>query len=109
MIKKELKQLEKQLDDLIELAESSMDSDFNFESFEVAVYQLEEKTLDNRDEAIDEGLYREVDNLLNGISELKKENNFFDAEDELDRMFPNRNDEDFDDEDMSYDNVFGSD
>jgi len=32
---------------------------------------------------------------LNKIKELKKENDFYDAEVKLDRMFPNKHDDDF--------------
>ncbi len=109
MIKQKLKQLDEKLKGLIELFENSTDQDFDFEYFESSVNKLEENVLDNQDEAFDENLFEEVTKLLKGIKALKRENDFFNPEDELDIMFPNRNDQDFDDDSMSYDSVFGSD
>lgn len=43
------------------------------------------------------------------IKNLKGENDFYDEDAELDHMFPDRHDEDFDEDSMSYDSVFGSD
>ena len=43
------------------------------------------------------------------IKNLKGENDFYDEEAELDNMSPDRHDEDFDEDSMSYDSVFGSD
>ncbi len=48
-------------------------------------------------------------NLLGKIKNAKNEFDFFDAESELDNMFPNRHDDDFDEDSMSYDSVFGDD
>jgi len=47
--------------------------------------------------------------LLKKIKNLKEEHDFYDAEAELDNMFPNRHDDDFDEESTSYDSVFGKD
>jgi hypothetical protein len=43
------------------------------------------------------------------INRMKKEFDFYDKEAELDIMFPDRHDEDFDEESMSYNSVFGED
>jgi hypothetical protein len=43
------------------------------------------------------------------IKNLKGESDFYDEDAELDSMFPDRHDEDFDEDSMSYDSVFGSD
>lgn len=43
------------------------------------------------------------------IKSVKKEFDFYDEEAELDYMFPNRHDEDFDEDSMSYESVFGGD
>ena len=51
----------------------------------------------------------EIRGLLKKIKSIKKEFDFFDSEAELDNMFPNRRDDDFDDDSMSYDSVFGDD
>ena len=43
------------------------------------------------------------------VERQKKEFDFYDEEATLDMMFPNRHDDDFDEDDMSYDSVFGDD
>ncbi len=43
------------------------------------------------------------------IARIKKDNDFYDPEENLDMMFPDRYDDDFDDESISYDSVFGDD
>lgn len=101
MIKEKLKKLDEKLEGLTELAENSIDSNFDFEYFENSLNQLKENVLDNQDEAYDENLHAEVNKLLKGIKTLKRENNLFDPEDELDIMFPNRNDEGFDEDSIS--------
>ena len=40
---------------------------------------------------------------------FKNEQDFYDAEGELDRMFPDRGEEDFDEDSTSYDSSFGKD
>jgi hypothetical protein len=50
---------------------------------------------------------KDLQNLLNKIVSFKKENDFYDADAELNRMFPDRNDDDFDEDSTSYDSVFG--
>ena len=47
--------------------------------------------------------------LLKELKSLKKEFDFYDEEGELDMMFPDRHDDDFDEDSMSYDSVFGDD
>jgi predicted nucleic acid-binding Zn-ribbon protein len=44
--------------------------------------------------------------LLKELKSLKREFDFYDEDSELDRMFPDRHDEDFDEDSMSYDSVF---
>jgi hypothetical protein len=75
--------------------------------FEDEVYELEEKVNSRIQETYDEELdaYKL---LANRIGRIKKDN-FYDPEVELDRMFPDRHDEDFDEDSMSYDSVFGDD
>ena len=43
------------------------------------------------------------------IARIKKDNEFYDSEENLDMMFPDRYDDDFDEDSMSYDSVFGDD
>lgn len=80
----------------------------NFE-VEQDVLDLEEKierAIDGYDEERSEGQYSK---LLKELKSLKREFDFYDQEGELDMMFPNRHDEDFDEDSMSYDSVFGDD
>jgi hypothetical protein len=50
-----------------------------------------------------------LEKLVIKIKKFIKKSQPFDPEEELDRMFPNRHDEDFDEDSMSYDSVFGGD
>ena len=49
------------------------------------------------------------DKLLKELKSLKREFDFYDEDAELDRMFPDRHDEDFDEDSMSYNSFFGGD
>lgn len=51
----------------------------------------------------------ELIKLLNKVKNIKNEFEFFDPEDMLDMMFPDRYDQGFDEDSMSYDSVFGDD
>lgn len=75
---------------------------------EERVYKLEDE-ITACIETCHESEYPFFKNLLNRINSIKKENDFYDEEAELDMMFPNRHDDDFDEESMSYDSVFGDD
>jgi len=88
-----------------EIEEEVDDADFN--ELEEKVYKLEEEI----SEAMGDipGEENALRNLLKKIARFKKENDFYDADAELDRMFPNRNDDDFDEDSMSYESVFGKD
>lgn len=109
MIKEKLKDYKQRLDELIELGNNSFDEGFDRLDFENKVESLESIVIDNQDEAFDEDLFKEVAVILDGLKELKEEHEFYNPEDELDSMFPNRGGEDFDEDDMSYDSVFGDD
>lgn len=85
---------------------------------EIDVTEINE--LEERISELEEEIYEEMGGcfkneeykfkaLLKRIDTFKKENDFYDAEAELDSMFPNRYDEDFDEDSMSYDSVFGDD
>lgn len=77
----------------------------NFEAEEEMI-QLEEKVR----EAIEytHGVEnKSLNGLMSEIKSAKKEFDFFDADAELDNMFPNRYDDDFDEDSMSYDSVIG--
>lgn len=47
--------------------------------------------------------------LLKSIQKIKKEYDFYDEEATLDMMFPDRHYDDFDEDSMSWDSVFGDD
>jgi predicted nucleic acid-binding Zn-ribbon protein len=81
----------------------------NYEKEEIDINQLEEQiyNLEDSIEGLEENTHTK--SLLKSIIVFKKENDFYDAESELDRMFPDRNEEGFDEDSMSYDSVFGSD
>lgn len=79
-----------------------------YDNLEDRVYELEEKVVEYID--ITEGQESILfEKLLKRIATIKRENDFYDADAELDRMFPDRHDEDFDEDSMSYDSVFGDD
>ncbi|QXP70752.1 hypothetical protein H0I29_01255 [Polaribacter sp. R2A056_3_33] len=50
-----------------------------------------------------------LEKLIKKIEKFVKGTREYDAETELDRMFPDRHDEDFDEDSMNYDSVFGGD
>lgn len=45
--------------------------------------------------------------LKNDIQKMKREFDFYDEEAELDMMFPNRHNDDFDEDDLGFRSVFG--
>ena len=99
----------------IELIENKFE-DLNFEnlnteeieSLESEVYELESE-IDNYLDIAQESQLSQLQKLKKRILLIKKENDFYDAEGELEMMFPNRYDNDFDEDSMSYDSVFGDD
>ena len=50
-----------------------------------------------------------LEKLKKEIEKFIKESREFDPDEELDRMFPDRHEEGFDEDSMNYDSVFGSD
>lgn len=111
MFKAEITKLTKE----IELIENKFEG-LNFEklsteeidSLQSDVYELE-SDVDNYLDISQEFELSQLQKLKKRILHIKKENYFFDAEGELDTMFPNRHDDDFDEDSMSYDSVFGDD
>jgi len=53
--------------------------------------------------------HHELKALLKKIKSMKEEFDLYDEEAERDNMFPNRNDDDFDEDSMNFDSVFGKD
>jgi len=100
------------LDDLLdENARNNIEEQLEAEVYEIEEYLQRELGIDYKD------IYygntdlgdKQVVMLVKRIKQLKDEKGFFDSEAELDRMFPDRHDDDFDEESMSYDSVFGDD
>jgi hypothetical protein len=80
----------------------------NYENSVSEVYELEEKISEFLGYA--EGSnFSQLKKLQQRLMQLKSENDFYDEDAELDNMFPNRHDDDFDEDSMSYDSVFGGD
>jgi phage gp29-like protein len=71
------------------------------------IFDLEEKLEEIYDEVYEDEHAEQLDKLKKKIIAFKREYEFYDAEAELDRMFPDRHDEDFDEDQMSWDSVFG--
>jgi hypothetical protein len=94
MIKQELEELEAEIDTM------------EIEQMEEEVYRIERQINDFKSDA-DEEDWDNWDSLSERITRIKEENNFFDSEAELDRMFPDRHEPGFDEDSMSYDSVFG--
>tara|TARA_B100000809_G_C14866083_1_gene433731 strand:+ start:339 stop:647 length:309 start_codon:yes stop_codon:yes gene_type:complete len=102
MIKNRLIKLETSLVKLVKIAQGS---DYDFNEFEAQVYKIDEEINDLTDEASQTELFWRVGDLIADLNALKKETNFFDEEDVLDLMSPNIDDDHFDEESVSFDNV----
>ena len=116
MVNFSVEELENRFNKVEELVENQEDG------FEEKVLQLEEDVqfeiemlqdhingLDfDKTEALEEA-FSKYENIAKRLKILKSENDFYDEDAEVDRMFPNRYDDDFDESSMSYYSVFGSD
>lgn len=71
------------------------------------IFDLEEKMQEVDLDFYEDEVAEQLDKLNKKIKAFKQEHEFYDAEAELDRMFPDRHDEDFDEDQMSWDSVFG--
>lgn len=103
---KEIKQLEEQLNLCREELEQS-----NYE-VEEKVYALEEQLnelMHEYDHMTYEKEFKQLRLLKQKLKQIKTDFDFYDEQAELDMMFPNRHDDDFDEDSMSYDSVFGDD
>ncbi len=88
-----------------------LEHDINIEiSFFQAILMNNPNYGDVPDEKLPNGqLLASLEKLIGKITELKEEHVFYDQEAEYDRMFPDRHDDDFDDDDMSFRSLFGDD
>lgn len=90
--------------DLIEEEIDNMDPT----DLESDIYELEDELTIKMQSCFVEDIHL-FERLQRRINNIKKENDFYDADAELDMMFPDRYDEDFDEDSMSYDSIFGGD
>jgi len=90
-MKEEIQELTKKLD----LIEGQVENG-DFEDFEENVLEVEEQVMELEEQAFEDTEIALVNSLINRIKELKKEGDFYDEKAELDRMFPNGQDPDFD-------------
>ena len=81
----------------------------NGEDDEQLVYDFEEKIQDAYHQFFEEKEVMQLEKLDKQVKAFKRENDFYDAETELDHMFPDRHEERFDEDSMSWDSVFGDD
>lgn len=72
------------------------------------VLDLEQEAIDALDYTVDKE-HQKISQLLLKIKSMKEEFVFYNEESELDMMFPDRHDDDFDEDSMSYESVFGHD
>src|SRR5690606_23915914 len=73
------------------------------------VYDFEEQLQEAQQMAFKETDISQLKKLDKELKEFKREYDFYDKESELDRMFPDRHEEGFDEDSMSWDSVFGDD
>ena len=81
----------------------------NGEDDEQIVYDFEEQIQEAYHEALRDKEIKEVKKLDKEVKAFKREYDFYDEDSELDRMFPDRHEEGFDEDSMSWDSVFGDD
>jgi hypothetical protein len=125
MYSEQINQLKLQIEEIKPQFEDNKNYD-ELENLENTVYELEERIkeyleiLDNHlsserimnfpdKEAKLERQYNQLKKLYIKLSIIKSENDFYDEEAELDMMFPNRHDDDFDKDSISYDSAFSDD
>ena len=96
--------------ELLKVRFSKIEESFeNGEEDHQLVFDLEEKLQRVEEEVYEDEDTEQLHKLKKQIKAFKREYEFYDAEAELDRMFPDRHDEDFDEDQMSWDSVFGDD
>lgn len=81
----------------------------NGDDDEQLVYDFEKEIQEAFHSAFEDKELHQIEKLYKKVRAFKREYDFYDEEAELDRMFPDRHDEDFDEDSMSWDSVFGDD
>jgi hypothetical protein len=85
-----------------------LEDDIDGEDIAQEVYDLEMEVTEQIERRVGKEKLQ-LKSLLMEIKELKEDFDIHNPDAELDRMFPNRRDDDFDEDSMSYDSVFGDD
>lgn len=81
----------------------------NGDDDEQIVYDFETKLQEAYGYGFEENEVYQLEKLQKQVKAYKRQNGFYDEETELDRMFPDRHEEGFDEDSMSWDSVFGDD
>lgn len=104
-----------------ELLENSIENDlqeqdnFDFDDFQSQVCDIERNVTEAIEMNDAMGASREevstqkLKGVMKLIKQVKTDYDFYNEERELDIMFPNRHDDDFDEDSMSHESVFGKD
>lgn len=88
--------------------------DFDVNDFQTEVCNIEREVAEaiEMNEAMGAGVdvsTSKLKTIVQLIGQIKREYDFYDEDAELDMMFPDRHDDDFDDDSMNYESVFGKD
>lgn len=73
-----------------------------YDDFEEKVTEIEEQVMELKRRAFEPAEIKIIDKLIKRVNDLKKEGYFYDEEAELDRMFPERHEPDFDQDSMLF-------
>jgi len=92
---------------LIQLVDMTKGSGYDFNTFEDAVNSLESEINEATEEARYSDLFYKIEELKETLNDLKKETDFFEKEDELDLGSPSLDDNDFDEELIASDSLYG--
>ena len=85
------------------------DEDFDPNELQDSFNELVEKVYELHSNVWEQKDKNKLEKLSAKLKAFKKEQDFYDANDELDRMFPNRGEDDFDEDSTSFESVFGKD
>lgn len=86
--------------------------ELNQDILEEKIYALEEQLSFDRNcflSDFDSPEFNAFEKLQKRIKRFKKDYDFYDEKGELDMIFPDRYDDDFDEDSMNYDSIFGKD
>ncbi len=95
--------LETKLSKLTKLVKTS---EYDFNALEESIYKLEVEIDDASEETRQTDSFWKIDELTEQLNTIKKETSIFEKEAVQDLEFPNRIDDDFDEESMSFENEY---